>query len=76
MVTAVEAANGVMVGMNRESASAGSAEWNFAEPRDGVISRFETIALSVHRPVHRRRIYRAPVSNLDMSAWIVLSAVA
>lgn len=32
MVTAVEAANGVMVGVNRESASAGSAAWNFAVP--------------------------------------------
>jgi hypothetical protein len=38
LVTAVEAANGVMVGVNRESASAGSAAWNFAVPKATVFS--------------------------------------
>ena len=33
LVTAVEVANGVMVGVNRESGSAGSAAWNFAAPK-------------------------------------------
>lgn len=33
LVTAVAAANGVTVGVNRESASAGSAAWNFAGPK-------------------------------------------
>jgi hypothetical protein len=45
LVAAVEAANGVMVGVNREFASAGSAAWNFAVPKATVIgtAQLETV---------------------------------